>query len=556
MKTLLKILFRNHWKKISLIFILAFINVQSQLYLIELIPIILHHIKTGNYDATFLVLDNFYIAIAVSLICMLLTSYLSLSVSSNFTSDLKQKIFSILMNANNVQEYCKNRFSGLMSRTIRAIDTLQSFVIILLKRVILFIMASVWVIYSLIDLDIVYASLFAVFLVVFCLLFWWKLNQMVDEYFLVRKHSGILNSLFRDKIIGLKTIKMFSKEDSTSEIFEEELDETYNLGYRFRYRLSYLLVFLIVLHIVLILFILWGLFIFDANKTLAVEIFLSLLYILYLVNHINAIIPFVNGYTIAYTASIRIEQTLALEHAPNPPAMRESDFEGIEFNNVSVSIFGMDILSDVSFKIPKNSKNLIIGPVGAGKSSLIYSLTGFYENNSGSILINGKNIKSKSFDDKISLTSNHHFMVKGNVFQNISLGDESITREDAIQACDDALFTKDLSFEVYERGSNLSTDLKQRLAIARALAHDYEIYVFDNSFSQIESTSRRIIKENIKKRLSGKILIFIDNTFDDYSDMDNILVMENSSLVCQGSHDFLIENCETYRRLINCSGGK
>lgn len=555
MKALLKILFRNHWKKISLIFILTFINVQSQLYLIELIPIILYHIKAGRYNATFLILDRFYIAIAVSLICMLLNSYLSFSVSSTFASDLRLKVFSIMMNTNNVREFCKNKFSGLMSRTIRAIDTLQSFVLTLLKRVVLFFMAFICVVYSLIDLDILYASLFAVFLVVFCFLFWWKLDKMVNDYFHVRKHSGILNNLFSDKIIGLKTIKLFSKEDHTREIFEEKLDETYNLGYRFRYKLSYLLVFLIVLHIVLILFILWGLFIFDANKTLAVKIFLSLIYILYLVNHINALIPFVNSYTIAFTASVRIEQTLALEHTSNPPSIRESNFEGIEFNNVSVSIFGMDILSDISFKIPKNSKNLIIGPVGAGKTGLIYSLTGFYENTSGSILINGKNIKSNSFDDKISL-SNHHFMLKGDVFQNISLGDESITREDAIRACDDALFTKDLSFEVYERGSNLSADLKQRLAIARALAHDYEIYVFDNSFSQIESTSRRIIKENIKKRLSGKILIFIDNIFDDYSDMDNILVMENSSLVCQGSHDFLIENCETYRRLINCSGGK
>ena len=556
MKVLLKILFRNHWKKISIIFIFTFINVQSQLYLIELIPIILYHIKSGNYDATFLVLNNFYVAIAVSMICMLLTSYLSLSVSSNFAFDLKQKVFSILMNTNNVEECSKYKFSGLMSRTVRGVDTMQSFVIILLRRVVLFIMASVWVVYSLIDLDIAYASVFAIFIVVFCILFMWELNKAANDYFEVKKPNGRLNNLFRDKIIGLKTIKLFSKEDHTIEIFKKKLDEAYTLGYRFRYKISYFLIFLIVLHIVLILFILWGLFIFDSNKTLAVEVFLSLLYTLYLVNHINAIIPFVNGYAIAYTSASRIEQALALEHAPNPSGIKESNFEGIEFNNVSVNISGRDILSDISFKIPKNSKNLIIGPVGAGKTSLIYSLTGFYENNSGSILINGENIKSKSFDDKISLTSNHHFILKGNVFQNISLGDESITHEDAIHACEDVLFTKDLSFEVYEKGSNLSADLKQRLAIARALAHDCEIYVFDNSFSQIESNSRKIIKENIKKRLSGKILIFIDNVFDDYSDMDNILVMEDSSLVGQGGHDFLIENCETYRRLINCSGGK
>ena len=88
------------------------------------------------------------------------------------------------------------------------------------------------------------------------------------------------------------------------------------------------------------------------------------------------------------------------------------------------------------------------------------------------------------------------------------------------------------------------------------MAHDCEIYIFDNSFSQIESASKKIIKENIKKRLSDKIIIFIDNAFEDYQDMDNIIVMKNASVVDYGNHDYLIKNCETYKSLINYSGGK
>ena len=102
----------------------------------------------------------------------------------------------------------------------------------------------------------------------------------------------------------------------------------------------------------------------------------------------------------------------------------------------------------------------------------------------------------------------------------------------------------------------MSSDFKQRLSISRALAHDCEIYIFDNSFSQIESASKKIIKENIKKRLSDKIIIFIDNAFEDYQDMDNIIVMKNASIVDHGNHDYLIKNCETYKSLINYSGGK
>jgi ATP-binding cassette subfamily B protein len=199
---------------------------------------------------------------------------------------------------------------------------------------------------------------------------------------------------------------------------------------------------------------------------------------------------------------------------------------------------------------------LIVGPVGAGKTSLIYSLIGAYEVNSGTILINGEDVESKSFDEKICLISDNLFLLKASVFENVRLGDESITRDDVISACKDALFTKDLSFEVNEEGNNLSSDFKQRLSISRALAHDCEIYIFDNSFSQIESASKKIIKENIIKRLSGKIIIFIDNAFEDYSDMDNIIVMKNASIVDYGNHDYLIENCETYKSLINYSGGK
>jgi len=91
---------------------------------------------------------------------------------------------------------------------------------------------------------------------------------------------------------------------------------------------------------------------------------------------------------------MRIEEVLELEHSQSPSNKPESDLKGIEFNNVSVNISNRKILSDISLKIPQNSNNLIVGSIGAGKTSLIHSLTGFYKINSGSILINGENIES------------------------------------------------------------------------------------------------------------------------------------------------------------------
>jgi ATP-binding cassette subfamily B protein len=556
MKALLRILFKNHWKGIFLVFILTVIDVGAQLYVIEIIPLILDCIKTGLYNETFSMVDEVFVAILCSIISTLFISYLSNSISSSFALNLKEKLFSIVMNINTVDEYSKINFSGLMTRLIRGVDTEQSFVLVLLRGVLLLFVAAGWVIYSLIDLNILFAFVFTIFLFIYGFSFILKLNQSANEYFKVKKLNGKLNNLFRDNIVGLKTIKLFSKEKYSSDTFKKAADNAYKEGYKFQNSLNFPYVFMIVMHIAVILFVLWGLFIFDSNRGLAVEVFLSLLYLLYLINHINAINPFIDNYSLAYTSAIRIEEVLALEHTSDYPSKKEGDFKGIEFNNVSVNISDREILSDISFKIPQNSKNLVVGPVGAGKTSLIYSLIGAYKINSGSILINGENVESKSWDEKICLISDNLFLLKASVFENVRLGDESITRDDVVRACKDALFTKDLSFEVNEEGNNLSSDFKQRLSISRALVHDCEIYIFDNSFSQIESASKKIIKENIIKRLSGKIIIFIDNAFEDYSDMDNIIVMKNASIVDYGNHDYLIENCETYKSLINYSGGK
>ena len=124
MKTLLKILFREHWKKISLIVILTFINVQCQLFVIEFLPVILIFIKEGVFSSGLEIMWGIFIAIAFSIISILFVSYLS--ASSNFASNLKERLFSIVMNINTLDDYSKINFSGLMTRLIRGVDTEQS----------------------------------------------------------------------------------------------------------------------------------------------------------------------------------------------------------------------------------------------------------------------------------------------------------------------------------------------------------------------------------------------------------------------------------------------
>lgn len=546
MKELMKFLFKRQWLKILVIIFFTYVNVEAQLNVLDVFPLIVIFIKNGIFNIPSELLFMVAISVILSIIASIVISYLSISVASSFAYDLKEKLFEILLNLKTIEDLNRINYSGLMTRLIRGVDTEQSFVLIIFRRVLLIVVASFCVAVNLFTVSPLFSLFFIVFLVIFSFIFIFRLNQLSNLYFKVKKLYGKLNALFLDKISGLKVIKFSSKEEYSNNSFKKEADNAYEKGFRFQYKLNFSIIWLILVDIILIVFLFNCLYQFSIGTTDVDDTVFVSLYIVYLINHLFSLSPFVSIYPLSYTSAVRIEEVLALENISSD-YRKENDFDGIEFKDVSLTLSNRKILSDISFRIPNKSKTLIVGPVASGKTSLIYSMMGFHSVDSGEIFID-KNTK-------VSLTTNKVFLFKDSVFENIALGDNHISREDAINACNDALFTKDLSFEVNENGNNLTYDFKQRLSIARALAHDYDLYVFDNAFTSIDSASKRIIKENIKKRLENKTVIFIDNDFEDYSYFDNILVLDKGRIVSQGSHDELIKTCDAYNILFSESMG-
>lgn len=543
---LFKLLFKWQWKKIILIIIFSTINIRVQLNILEFFPIIVSTIKSQDLEGIMSFLPATIAYVFVSVFCTFILSYLIISVASNFSYNLKEKLFNILLNLKTIDEFNKINYSGVMTRLIRGVDTEQSFMILLFKRILPLIITSVFIVYALTSINYRVAGFFSVILIIFAIIFVFRLNQLANQYFKVKKIYGKLNNLFLSKISSLKTIKLFSKEEYSTSVFKEESDIAYNKGFRFQYKLNFSVIWMILIHLTIIFFIMMCLSFFDDNQDLGLPIFTSVLYIVFLMNHLMSLFSLVSIYSLAYTSSVRIEEVLAMENNYSSPSIK-NDFNGIEFKNVSLNISDRKILSDISLKIPQDSKTLIVGPIGSGKTSLIYSLLGFHNIDSGEI--------SVDWNSKVSLTTTKSFLLKGSVFENIALGDESVTTENALSACKYALFPKKLSFEVNEEGNNLSNELKQKLCIARALAQDCEIYIFDNCFTSINSASKKIIKEHIKERLDGKTVIFIDNNCDDYLDVDNIVVLDDGKIVNEGTHNYLIENCSTYKKLFHESVG-
>ena len=171
----MKFLFKRQWKKILVIVFFTYLNVEAQLTVLDLFPGIVLSIKNGLFDYSIEILGGVAISVVLSIIASIVISYLSISVASNFAYDLKEKLFEILLNLKTIDDLNRINYSGLMTRLIRGVDTEQSFVLIILRRVLLIVVASFCIAVNLYDVSLLFSIFFIVFFVIFLFIFFLRL---------------------------------------------------------------------------------------------------------------------------------------------------------------------------------------------------------------------------------------------------------------------------------------------------------------------------------------------------------------------------------------------
>ena len=247
---------------------------------------------------------------------------------------------------------------------------------------------------------------------------------------------------------------------------------------------------------------------------------------------------------------------------PENPVKIDSFSNEIEFSHVS---FGykksVGIIHDLSMKI----KAGIVGPSGAGKSTLISLLLRFYDVDSGSVTIDGENIRNFTQDDLrslFSMVSQDTSLMHRTVGENIEYGAEDELQkaelEEVAAATDSLNFIENLSdyrggagFDsvVGDRGVKLSGGQKQRIAIARVLVKNSPILILDEATSALDSQSEKCIQENLEKLMQGKTVIAIAHRLSTLKKMDRIVVLEKGQIVESGSHEELLKSDGMYRKL-------
>ncbi len=233
----------------------------------------------------------------------------------------------------------------------------------------------------------------------------------------------------------------------------------------------------------------------------------------------------------------------------------------VEFKNVSFRYpeADEDVLTDISFVAEPGKTTAFIGSTGSGKSTLINLIPRFYDATEGAVLVDGQDVRNVSQHDlraRIGYVPQKGVLFSGTIESNIKYGRRDATDEQMKQAASIAQATEFIdakptgyATEIAEGGTNVSGGQKQRLSIARAIAVDPEIYIFDDSFSALDFKTDSVLRQALKEKTDGKTVLIVAQRISTILDADQIIVLDEGKVAGRGTHRELMENCEIYQQI-------
>ena len=375
-----------------------------------------------------------------------------------------------------------------------------------------------------------------------------------------------MNLVSREIITGMPVIRTFGTEKYEEERFDkgnEKLTKT-NL---FVNRLMGIMMpsMLLVMNIISILIVWYGAKQIDFG-TLQVGTLLA--FISYTMQIIMSflMISLVSVMTPRALVSIKrikeiLKKEISVKEIENPVEFNEKERGVVEFKNVSFKYPDADeaMLKNISFKATPGTTTAFIGSTGSGKSTLINLIPRFFDATSGDILVDGVNIKDASITElrsRIGYVPQKGMLFSGTIKSNLMLGNDNLTEEEIKTA---AKVSQSLEFinskkdkfesEISQGGANVSGGQKQRLSIARAIAKNPEIYIFDDSFSALDFKTDAALRKALFKHAKDATILIVAQRISTIMNADNIIVLNEGEIVGSGTHKELLKTCKIYKEI-------
>ena len=498
--------------------------------------------------------------------------YLSARIAAGFSFTLRGKLFGHVIDSDRAQ---MQDFSipSLITRTTNDVTQIQMIVSMGLQMLIKSPIMAVWAIIKILGKSWELSAVTAAFVVVICSSVLAIMSVCLPRFRIVQKLTDKINRVARENLTGINVVHAFNAEDYQNEKFDVPSGEMMRTQLKNQRLFSFMQPIMLLGMNGLALVIYWlGAALIDripiadsaARLSFFSEVLVFSTYATYVVMSFMMLVMIFMLLPSAQVSAERINEVLDRRSTLTEGSTAAGDAPGtVEFRHVSFRYpnAAADVLHDISFKVKHGGTLAIIGATGSGKSTLVGLIPRFYDATAGEVLIDGVNVKDYDFDTlygKLGYVTQKAVLFAGTVRDNVFFGksraaesDENLRR--ALEVSQAAEFVDKLpdgaDHKIAQLGRNVSGGQKQRLSIARALARDPEILVFDDSFSALDYRTDATLRGALAEQMCDATKIIVAQRIGTIRHADQIIVLDHGRAVGIGTHKELMQTCTVYQEI-------
>ena len=574
MLKLMKNFTKKEWLIVFVCFILIFLQVWLELKMPDYMQEITVLVQTEGSKMSDILENGALMLLCAfgSLVFAIVVGYFVSWLSATFSRRTRKKLFNKVEDMA-MQEIKSFSTSSLITRTTNDITQVEMLIAMGLQLLIKAPITAIWAVFKILNKSWQWSAITGVAIVILLSVIGCLVIIVIPKFKIVQKLTDKINSVTRENLTGIRVVRAFNAEGYQEEKFNEVNNRLTNLqlfnqrSFAIMSPVMYLIMYFLTLSIYFVgaglikdallvdkLSLFGDMVVFSSYAMQIIMSFLMLAMIFMMIPRANVSAKRINE---VMDAPISIEDG-EIDHDT-------TKLRGVvEFKNVSFKYPDAEeyLLKNISFKANKGETVAFIGSTGSGKSTLVNLIPRFYDVTDGSVLVDGVDVreyKQEFLRNKLGYVSQKAVMFNGSVNFNVSYGDNGRGKisdkkiKEAVKVAQASEFVDkmDDGYETHiaQGGTNVSGGQKQRLSIARAIARDPEIYIFDDSFSALDYKTDSVLRHELKKYTKDATSLIVAQRIGTIMNADKILVLDNGECVGMGTHEELLKNCEVYKQI-------
>ena len=501
----------------------------------------------------------------LSMFVTIIVTFLAAKVAATLGKTLRNNVYEKVMSFSN-EEMKKFSTASLITRSTNDIQQIQMMMVMILRFIFYAPMMAMMGIFKVINTNVSMSWIIAVAVICIVFLLGIIFTFVMPKFKLVQKLVDKLNLVSREIITGIMPIRAFSNQKHEEERFEKANGDLTKVNIFVNRIMSCMMpAMMLVMNLIAVLIVYKGTYSIDAGTMQVGDMMAFIQYTMQIIMSFLVIGMMSVMIPRASVSAGRICEVIETEPTIEDPESAK-EFSGnkkgvVEFKNVSFKYPDAEeeILSDISFTAKPGETTAFIGSTGSGKSTLINLIPRFFDVTEGQILVDGVDIREvtqKNLREKIGYVPQKGILFTGTIESNLRYGNPNATDEEIREAAEIAQATEFIDSKpegfdtkIAQGGTNVSGGQKQRLSIARAIAKNPEIYIFDDSFSALDLKTDAALRKALKKKTGNSTVLIVAQRISTILHAEQIIVLDEGKVIGKGTHEELLKNCEVYKQI-------